>query len=67
MTIDNLLEADVVLANGERVRASADEHPDLRGRDSFAMPFVTVVVRAFEGEACAFARTWTYTFPRELV
>jgi len=28
---------------------------------------VTVVVRAFEGEACGFARTWTYTFPRELV
>ena len=28
---------------------------------------VTVVVRAFEGEACAFARTWTYTFPRDLV
>jgi hypothetical protein len=29
LAIDNLLEADVVLANGERVRASADEHPDL--------------------------------------
>ena len=29
LTIDNLLEADLVLANGERVRASADEHPDL--------------------------------------
>src|SRR3954468_9641962 len=29
LSIDNLLEADVVLANGERVRASADEHPDL--------------------------------------
>ncbi|HEV7771687.1 MAG TPA: FAD-binding oxidoreductase [Conexibacter sp.] len=29
LTIDNLLEAEVVLANGERVRASADEHPDL--------------------------------------
>jgi hypothetical protein len=29
LTIDNLLEADVVLASGERVRASADEHPDL--------------------------------------
>jgi uncharacterized protein len=28
---------------------------------------VTVVVHAFEGEACAFADTWTYTFPRELV
>lgn len=28
---------------------------------------VTVVVRAFEGEACAFAQTWTYTFPRDLV
>src|SRR2546430_2273241 len=29
LAIDNLLEADVVLANGEQVRASADEHPDL--------------------------------------
>jgi hypothetical protein len=29
LTIDNLLEADVVLASGESVRASADEHPDL--------------------------------------
>jgi FAD/FMN-containing dehydrogenase len=29
LTIDNLLEADVVLANGERVRASGDENPDL--------------------------------------
>jgi hypothetical protein len=26
-----------------------------------------VVVRAFEGGACAFAHTWTYTFPRDLV
>jgi FAD/FMN-containing dehydrogenase len=29
LTIDNLLEAELVLANGEQVRASADEHPDL--------------------------------------
>jgi hypothetical protein len=29
LTIDNLLEADIVLASGERVRASADEHSDL--------------------------------------
>jgi FAD/FMN-containing dehydrogenase len=29
LTIDNLLEAEVVLANGEQVRASADENPDL--------------------------------------
>jgi FAD/FMN-containing dehydrogenase len=29
LAIDNLLEADMVLANGERVRASADENPDL--------------------------------------
>jgi FAD binding domain/Berberine and berberine like len=29
LTIDNLLEAEVVLANGDVVRASADEHPDL--------------------------------------
>ena len=29
MTVDNLLSADVVLANGEQVRASANEHPDL--------------------------------------
>ena len=29
LTIDNLLEAEMVLASGERVRANADEHPDL--------------------------------------
>src|SRR5947209_1873408 len=29
LAIDNLLEAEVVLATGEKVRASADEHPDL--------------------------------------
>jgi FAD/FMN-containing dehydrogenase len=29
LSIDNLLGADLVLASGERVRASADEHPDL--------------------------------------
>jgi FAD/FMN-containing dehydrogenase len=29
LTIDNLLGADVVTADGETVRASADEHPDL--------------------------------------
>jgi hypothetical protein len=29
LTIDNLLEAEVVLADGQAVRANADEHPDL--------------------------------------
>jgi FAD/FMN-containing dehydrogenase len=29
LAIDNLLEADVVLANGDKVRASDDENPDL--------------------------------------
>ena len=29
LSIDNLLEAELVLASGERVRASADEQPDL--------------------------------------
>ena len=29
LTIDNLLEAEMVLASGESVRASADENPDL--------------------------------------
>jgi FAD/FMN-containing dehydrogenase len=29
LTIDNLLEAEMVLASGEQVTASADEHPDL--------------------------------------
>ncbi len=29
LTIDNLLEAELVLASGETVRANAEEHPDL--------------------------------------
>jgi FAD/FMN-containing dehydrogenase len=29
LTIDSLLDAEIVLANGERVHANADEHPDL--------------------------------------
>ena len=29
MTVDNLVSAEVVLADGRRVRACADEHPDL--------------------------------------
>jgi FAD binding domain/Berberine and berberine like len=29
LSIDNLIEADVVLASGERVTANADQHPDL--------------------------------------
>jgi FAD/FMN-containing dehydrogenase len=29
LTIDNLREADLVLADGQQVRASAEEHPDL--------------------------------------
>ena len=29
LAIDNLLEAEVVLASGDHVRANADEHPDL--------------------------------------
>jgi FAD/FMN-containing dehydrogenase len=29
LAIDNLLEAELVLASGERVRANAEEHPDL--------------------------------------
>ena len=29
MTIDNLVSAEVVLSDGGRARASADEHPDL--------------------------------------
>jgi FAD/FMN-containing dehydrogenase len=29
LAIDNLLEAEIVLASGERVGASADQHPDL--------------------------------------
>jgi hypothetical protein len=29
LAIDNVLEAEMVLANGDRVRASADENPDL--------------------------------------
>jgi FAD/FMN-containing dehydrogenase len=29
MTIDNLVSAEVILADGRQVRASADEHPDL--------------------------------------
>ncbi|HZU84894.1 MAG TPA: FAD-binding oxidoreductase [Polyangiaceae bacterium] len=29
LTVDSLLSAEVVLANGERVRASDEEHPDL--------------------------------------
>ena len=41
LAIDNLLEAELVLANGDRVRASADENPDLywaiRGGGNFGV------------------------------
>jgi hypothetical protein len=29
-----------------RIGRLADEHPDLRGRDRFTMPYVTVAIRA---------------------
>ena len=32
LSIDNLLEAELVLASGERVTANADEHPTSTGR-----------------------------------
>ena len=68
LTIDNLVSADVVLATGEQVRASASEHDDLfwglRGGGGNFGVVTSFTFRAHAFDPDVFAGTLIYERPR---
>jgi FAD/FMN-containing dehydrogenase len=68
LTVDNLLAADVVLASGERVTASASEHPDLfwglRGGGGNFGVVTSFTFRAYPLDPDVFAGSLIYELPR---